>query len=64
MPGYFAADRPIINGLEGPKMAERKGYKDEEPKTEMKGAKEGQLHFGKGDGKKAGRKHSRKSSRK
>lgn len=63
MPGYFAADRPIINGLEG-KMAERKGFKDEEPKTEMKGAKEGQLHFGKKDGKKSGKKHSRHSSRK
>jgi hypothetical protein len=62
MAGYFAADRAEVN-LED-RMAERKGYANEEPKTEMKGAKEGQLHFGKKDGKKEGRKHSRKSSRK
>ena len=60
MAGYFSADRQEVLGNEEGKMAERKGYPDKEPKTEMKGAKEGQLHFGKKDGKKASRKSSRK----
>lgn len=64
MPGFFSADRVIVNNQEGKMAAEnRKGFDGKEPKEagpDKKGMLSAKEHFGKKMGKKASRKSSRR----